>query len=43
MLTEVSYELKKGKETGQIEEHYYCEINIYVTGNSFLFIHPYLF
>jgi hypothetical protein len=32
MLTEVSYELKVGKETNQIEAKYYCEINIYVTG-----------
>lgn len=31
MLTDLSYELKKGKETGQIDQHYYCEINIYVT------------
>lgn len=34
MLTELSYELKKGKASNQIERRYYCEINIYVTGVS---------
>eukprot|EP01036_Dinobryon_divergens_P033073 gene33073-42785_t len=31
MLTELSYELLRGKATNQISAHYYCEINIYVT------------
>ena len=31
MLTDLSFEMKKGKETHQIEKKYYCEINIYVT------------
>ncbi len=31
MLTELSFELKKSKQNGQIERKYYCEINIYVT------------
>jgi hypothetical protein len=32
MLTELQYELKKGREAGQIAQRYYCEINVYVTG-----------
>lgn len=32
MLTDISFELKTGKENGQIEGKYYCEINVYVTG-----------
>ena len=32
MLTELSYELKKSLQHGQIEKRYYCEIHIYITG-----------
>jgi hypothetical protein len=32
MLTELSFELKMCRETNQIEQKYYCEINIFVTG-----------
>ncbi len=32
MLTDVSYELKRARLTGQIERRYYCEINIFITG-----------
>jgi len=32
MLTELSFELKKGKAMNQIDRSYYCEIHIYVTG-----------
>ena len=32
MLTDLQYELKKGRESGQITSKYYCEINIFVTG-----------
>jgi hypothetical protein len=31
LLTEASYEMKKGREMHQIEKKYYSEINIYVT------------
>ncbi len=32
LLTDLSYELKKSKATGQVDKSYYCEIHIYVTG-----------
>jgi hypothetical protein len=32
MLTDLSFEYKRAKESGQIEGKYYCEINVYVTG-----------
>eukprot|EP01038_Epipyxis_sp_PR26KG_P010834 gene10834-14544_t len=32
MLSDLSFELKKGKTMNQIEKRYYCEINIYITG-----------
>jgi NAD(P)H-flavin reductase len=32
MLTDLSFELKKSKQYGQIDKSYYCEIHIYVTG-----------
>jgi hypothetical protein len=32
MLTEMSFDIYKGRHTKQIEPHYYCEVNIYVTG-----------
>lgn len=31
LLTELSYELKRGRESKQIDSTYYCEMNIYVT------------
>jgi hypothetical protein len=31
LLTDISFEMKKGREMHQIEKKYYCEINIYVT------------
>ena len=31
LLTELSYDMKRARETKQIESTYYCEINIYVT------------
>lgn len=34
VLTDLSYELKKDRESHQIEDRYYCEINIYITGVS---------
>lgn len=34
LLTELSFEFKKGRENGQIDPKYYCEFNIYVTGAS---------
>ena len=32
MLTDLEYVLKKSRDSGQITNRYYCEINIYVTG-----------
>ena len=32
MLSDLQYELKKGRESNQISNRYYCEINIFVTG-----------
>lgn len=32
MLTELSFELKKGTYNNQIDNKYYCQVNIYVTG-----------
>merc|ERR1711988_1163218 len=32
LLTELSFEYKKGRESGQIDPKYYCEFNIYITG-----------
>lgn len=32
MLTEIEFELHKGRETNQIERKYYCEMNIFITG-----------
>jgi hypothetical protein len=34
MLTETSFEIKKGRQSNFIEKRYYCEINIYVTAVS---------
>lgn len=31
LLTELSYELKVGRKTQQVDKKYYCEINIYIT------------
>lgn len=31
MLTEISYDLKKSRESNFIAKRYYCEINIYIT------------
>lgn len=31
MLTDLSFELQRSRESGQIERKYYCEMNIYVT------------
>ena len=32
LLAELSFEFKKGRESGQIHPKFYCEFNIYVTG-----------
>lgn len=32
MLTELSFEVKKAREAGQVDARYYLEINVYITG-----------
>src|SRR3546814_19396221 len=32
LLAELEYEMKRGRETNNIEQRYYCELNIFITG-----------